>query len=395
MNTTLNPDSQRRFFTVGTGSIPKQKDFAKDREMEFVDSRDGKKKNVKIINLSINKLLHYVNRHYRSLVPFISLIKFINIVVALLEFMLRKSSCISKPFVFRIDPCTACNLRCPNCEAHAVKTNEKRLLDFEDFKSIIKKIKKYCIRVSLYDTGEPLMNKSIFRMIRYLSDNKISSLISTNLMLFNKNKHLQALSNSKLTVLAPSIDGITQETYSKYRIGGNVSSLRESLEAIIEQKNRKGDKWPFVDAQIIRFNHLVEEKHDIENYLNSINVDQITWKADSWGFNPIERDYDVKKSNKGVCFWLYTGPMIRPDGNVYPCCGRGFGRFSYGNIYKNEISDIWNNDYYRFSRKLYQRGPDLEYDAGMKSLPCHECTLFKKQRRMLPKSMYTHGVLSA
>jgi radical SAM protein with 4Fe4S-binding SPASM domain len=352
-----------------------------DKSNSTIDSRGMN--GDKTIHLSINQLTHFIRRHYRTLIPFITFNKLVNILVALIELKLRRTNCISKPFVFRIDPSTICNLRCPNCEAHDQKTHEKRMLDFKDFKTIINKIKKHCIRVSLYDTGEPLLNKNIYRMIKYVSDINISTLISTNLTIFETHKNLQALSESRLTVLAVSIDGITQETYSKYRIRGDVSIVKQALEAIIKHKKKNGDRWPLTDAQIIRFKHLENQKDGIERYLSDIGVDQITWKEDTWGFNPIDSDINHKENKSRGCFWLYMGPMIRPDGNVYPCCGLGFGRFPYGNIFKDNLSEIWNNRYYRFSRILFQKGPNLEYDEEMKYIPCHECNLFNKRRKML------------
>ena len=81
--------------------------------------------------------------------------------------------------------------------------------------------------------------------------------------------------------------------------------------------------------------------------------------------------------------------MIRPNGDVYPCCGRGFNRLSYGNIFEESIDKIWNNKYYQFSRKLFTPGLDLEFDPEMENLPCHKCTLFKKARVMKPNKSET------
>lgn len=335
---------------------------------------------------STNSLFSFIRRHYRSLMPFLTLAKLKNVLMALLEMVFYRTRCRSRPFIYRIDPCTACNIKCPGCEAHTQKTTEKRLMDLHVFQTIIDKIKGYGIRASLYDTGEPLLNKNIYKMISYATANTISTSISTNFNLFNKDKHLNMLFESGLTVLQPDFDGMSQEVYSKYRIGGEISVVKDGIEAVVQHKKETGAKYPIIEPQIIMFEHLMHEKTDINHYLRNVGVDQITWKYDTWGFNPAKTEGHKKTDSKPKrCFWLYVGIMIRPDGNVYPCCGRGFDRQPYGNILHQTIDEIWNNEYYQFSRQLFMNGPPLKYNAKMESLPCHDCREFKVYRTMLAK----------
>ena len=335
---------------------------------------------------STNSLFSFIRRHFRALMPFLTLAKLRNVVLALLDMAFSRTRCRSRPFIYRIDPCTACNINCPGCEAHTQKTTEKRLMDVYTFQAIIDKIGGYCIRASLYDTGEPLLNKNIYKMISYATANKISTSISTNLNLFNKDTHLNDLFNSGLTVLQPDFDGMSQDVYSHYRVGGEISIVKDAIEAIVQHKKEIGAKYPLIEPQIIMFKHLMHEKMEINNYLRRVGVDQITWKYDTWGFNP---EKTVNKNNNHSkpkrCFWLYIGMMIRPDGKVYPCCGRGFDRLPYGHILEQSIDEIWNNEYYKFSRQLFKNGPPLEYNAKMERLPCHDCREFKVYRIMLPK----------
>ncbi|MEP9410027.1 MAG: radical SAM protein [Candidatus Brocadia sp.] len=284
--------------------------------------------------------------------------------------------------MYRIEPCSICNLRCPSCKSHQLKTNEKRIMDLEDFKKILDNIQKYALRVSLYDMGEPLLNKNIYSMIKYASSKNISTLISTNFNVFGK-EHLEELFSSQLTVLEPCLDGFTQKNYEKYRKGGNVETVMDNIEMVVAHKMQKKTKWPVVDVQVVAFDHIRDEIPLINNFLKKIKVDKITYRQENLGFNSPETSVkSTQKQNKNTCFWLYIGMMVRPDGNVYPCCGRGFNRFPYGNLLKQDISEIWNNKYYQFSRALFSKGKDLEYDEEMMAIPCIECQAFKKQRKI-------------
>ncbi|PZD74626.1 Putative mycofactocin radical SAM maturase MftC [Acaryochloris thomasi RCC1774] len=331
-----------------------------------------------------NSFLSYLKRHWLASVQFLTPLKLINAAIAFTEMKLGRLRCKSVPITYRIDPSTACNIRCPGCSAHTETTTEKRLLSLDDFKKIVNKIKRFSIRTALYDSGEPLLNKDIYKMIAYASDQGIGTSISTNFTLFNPERDLDQLLESRLTVLQPDLDGITQETYGQYRIGGEVDAVKTNIEAVVQGKKEAGTKYPIVEPQMIMFEHLMAEKEEIETYLEEIGVDKFTWKPDDWGFNPAQIEDAQNDKSSGRCLWVYLSMMVRPDGNVYPCCGRGLNRFSYGNILEESIDEIWNNKYYQFSRKLFTTGPDLEFDPEMEDLPCHQCTMFSKTRVMKP-----------
>lgn len=329
-----------------------------------------------------NNLYLYIKRHFNSLLPFLNIHKTYNIIQSMRERSLRKAQCKSLPFVFRIEPSSLCNLNCVSCETNKIQINEKRLMELEDYQQIIDKIKKYAMRVSLYDMGEPLMNKDIYKFIKYTSENKISSLISTNFNLF-KNEDLDALIDSKLTVLEPCLDGFSQAKYELYRCGGNVDQVKNSIKDVMEYKRLRKVNYPIVDVQVIEFDHIKDELPQIIEFLNSLKVDKITLRQENLGYNSAETGLNKHHETKNqACFWLYLGMMIRPDGNVYPCCGRGFDRFSYGNILKDPLEKIWNNKYYQFSRSLFKPGRNLKYNPVMKDIPCLKCSQFKKFRTM-------------
>lgn len=326
---------------------------------------------------SYNRLWPYVKRHFASLAPFLNIYKLYNVVLAYFEKLLGVTKCRSRFFIARIDSCSACNLHCPACATPTTKTKEKRLMSYDDFCQIIDKIKATLLRVSLYDMGEPLLNKDIYRMISYVSDNRISSLISTNFNLFSS-QNLEDLFASRLTILEPCLDGFNQESYQKYRCGGDVEKVKNNIVAVMDYKRKHGAKYPIVDVQVVKFKHLEQELPLIDQFLKDSGVDRITYRQEVLGFDG--PTYTANNTKPSRCFWLYFGLMIRPDGNVYPCCGRDFDRFAYGNILTESIDNIWNNKYYQFSRQLFTKGGIIDCPAEFKDIPCLNCAEFKKFR---------------
>jgi MoaA/NifB/PqqE/SkfB family radical SAM enzyme len=123
-------------------------------------------------------------------------------------------------------------------------------MSFTDFKFIIDKISKIAIRVALYGYGEPLLNKDLFKMIKYCSSVAISTSISTNFNRFSRDD-LNELFESKLTMLLPCLDGFTQENYEKYRIRGNVDKVKENIKLVMDAKRKRNLTKPFVDVQVV------------------------------------------------------------------------------------------------------------------------------------------------
>ncbi|HNZ86231.1 MAG TPA: radical SAM protein [bacterium] len=324
-----------------------------------------------------NKLGLFIKRHFFSLLPFLTFTKAINVIISFLEMTFRRGRCISRPFIYRIDPCSACNLRCPSCQSWQTNTKEKRIMTLEDFKSIIDKIKKYALRVSLYDMGEPLLNKDIYEMISYANKNNISTLISTNFNLFKKDD-IKKLFDSGLTVLEPCLDGFSQEKYSQYRQGGDVEIVKQGLRDVMEYKIKNKKKYPIVDVQVVTFNHIKDELNQIDEFLREIKVDRITYRQENLGYDD-NNDSPKTKTYKRTCFWLYLGCMIRPDGSLYPCCGGDFDRFSYGNILNQKLKDIWNNKYYKLSRNFFSKKLIHSNNKDLVDIPCSTCNTFVRK----------------
>ena len=57
----------------------------------------------------------------------------------------------------------------------------------------------------------------------------------------------------------------------------------------------------------------------------------------------------VKKTKTGTCLFLNHDGInpsahIAPNGNVYVCCMDHNAKISFGNVWENSLSDIWNRD---------------------------------------------------
>ena len=145
----------------------------------------------------------------------ITIKKLINLSIIFIQHQFFKNSKVyGYPVRLVIEPTNFCNLDCSLCHAGiSNKKLERGMISFEDFKKIIDELKDYLFEIDLYNFGESLLNKDIYKMINYANENNIKTNLATILNVVD----VDQLVKSNLDTLILSVDGITQETYTKYR----------------------------------------------------------------------------------------------------------------------------------------------------------------------------------
>ena len=102
-------------------------------------------------------------------------------------------------------------------------------MDIELFKKIISELRPYLYNMNLYFQGEPLLHPGFSSFIR--NSGNIRTVISTNGH-FLSEENCEKIVRSGLSKLIISLDGIDQDTYSAYRVNGNVETVLEGIKNI-------------------------------------------------------------------------------------------------------------------------------------------------------------------
>jgi MoaA/NifB/PqqE/SkfB family radical SAM enzyme len=313
----------------------------------------------------------FVKRHLGTSLPFLNFRKIVNIIRVKVEEKLGKTIVKGKPFFIKIEPTNRCNLRCKGC-MHAVDRQEIEKsgflgnMDFKVFKKIIDPLQKYLIRVSLYYMGESLVHPEISKMVKYLSDRKIGSVISSNLN-YLPEKLAHELVKNKLTYLIVSVDGIKPKTYESIRCGGDINKVIENIKLIQAEKKKQKSKYPIIEVQTINFKDIKEDEiKEIKKIAKDLGVEKFFLKEDGL------RYHREKTPEKKRCYWLYAHPSFRWDGTLEPCCFFYENEsLFFGNIEKEKFDDIWNNQKYQEARKYFKTG-----EKGRDDLKCYDCIYF-------------------
>lgn len=222
---------------------------------------------------------------------------------------------------------------------------------------------------------------------------EIFSVISTNLSLKLSDAQVDDLLQCGLGIISVSLDGVTPETYGKYRVGGNFDLVVENLHRLIRRKKELGLEFPMIQWRFLVFDHNFGE------------IDQVQLLAREWGVDLLDlysgvtppdpapgavrhhqgrlpdntfqsevtewmkrrqdttlRTYLRNHPNCEIppvgayavpnkCDWLYFSTMLYPDGPVGPCCVVGDDTFDFGKLDKGgDFSRLWNGEAYKAAR---------------------------------------------
>ncbi|KHO52558.1 MAG: radical SAM protein [archaeon GW2011_AR17] len=152
-----------------------------------------------------------------------------------------------KPLSLFIEPTNICNLKCPLCPTGNNSTPKgKGYMKFEDYTKIIDELGPTAFSVTLWNYGEPSLNKDFIRMIRYAKEAGLKVITSTNGFIFRNKEQVQELLESGLDELILAVDGASKESYDKYRINGHFEELIQGIKDLAVAKKAQGRYFPYL-----------------------------------------------------------------------------------------------------------------------------------------------------
>ena len=311
-----------------------------------------------------------------------------NYILVETEKLERKELVAGYPYWLTIDPANFCNLKCPFCPTGQGRNSRtKRVLSLDSFKKIIDEIGPYLIHIDFCNWGEPLLNKDLSEMIRYSKGYSIDTKIDTNLNILTE-EDAEGLILAGLDRIIVSIDGFRQETYSRYRIGGDYNKVIENLKVLIKKKRELGKSNPHITWQFLVFRHNEHEIEDVKRFGNHLGVDHVgitnafigdkDWiplndKYSNYKKEEINEDYTskhFKEPQRAGCNWLWEAVAINPNGSVSPCCSVEDEKDDFGSVFQQPFKEIWNNERYRKARGYIKHRNAAEPESDNICLKC-------------------------
>jgi radical SAM protein with 4Fe4S-binding SPASM domain len=285
----------------------------------------------------------------------------------------------NQPWAATIEPSAICQLSCPECPVgmKQLSRNEK-LMQPATFDKILGNLCPKTFYLNLYFQGEPLLDADIFRKIELARAKKMFVLLSTNAQAIDSNSASQIV-DSGLSKVVVSLDGINQETYEKYRVGGSFEKTISAIKLLNSVKKKLGSKTPIIEVQMLVFSFNEHQLQELKQIATKAGADKVVYKAAQFynaenaakwlpknskysRYQRIESN-SIELSHKAprICKRLWQTLVVETDGRVVPCCYDKLSEFSVGNVSETKADIIWKGEKMTLFRKslLKREAPSM------------------------------------
>jgi len=317
----------------------------------------------------LSYLLRYWKRNQFVFGRYASLRKIVNFMRAEWDSKHKNVVVHSRPWEVFIDPVNICPLQCPLCATGMrLHGRGQTLLPFITYQRYLDQMAPWLYRVKLFNYGEPFLNPALFDMIDYTHRAGIAVQVNSNLNVW-KDDFAERCVKSGLDTLTVSFDGVSQEAYGSYRIGGDVAKVKKAVIALAAAKKRLGAKHPEIILQFLMQKHNVHEYQTAADFANeygciffpqplTFDITDSTQRTAWLPGNEKQTHYDrinlckKKRHPEKGCGFLWNNCVINTDGGISPCCHLFYKSTDFGSLATDSFATIWNNEAFRTARTL-------------------------------------------
>lgn len=263
---------------------------------------------------------------------------------------------LDTPFNVILDASEACNFKCKYCfrsdpdKAHWGYAKDNRIMQWDLFLKAVEQVKGFpreIKQISLSNHGEPLVNRKLPDMVRYIKEQGITGRISihTNASLLDE-KYVYDLADSNIDRIVVSLQGLDEQKY--YETCGvriNYHTFYENLSLLYKVKK---STQIHIKIANVALNENEEDKF-YEMYgpiSDRVFVERIVpiWKdVEIDGVSDeAQNKYGNKFEKQQCCPLAFHTIVVTPEGDVYPCT-QLLTPYKLGNINEIEIPELWNS----------------------------------------------------
>jgi radical SAM protein with 4Fe4S-binding SPASM domain len=254
----------------------------------------------------------------------------------------------------------------------------KGSISSELFQTIVRQTGKRAIFLNLYFQGEPFINTELINLFQIASGKRLFISCATNAHYINEN-NVEGIVSSGVDQLIISFDGTTQESYQKYRRGGDFNKVLKAIKVLVDEKKRQSKKFPLLVLQFLILKHNEENISEAKEMFKELKADKLVFKtAQLYNLtvsneflpeNSKNSRYKIKPDgtisingySKNKCWKSWSTCVITWDGNVVPCCFDKNADHCYGNILNNNFRTIMLNKTTRdFKKEILQNRKNID-----------------------------------
>ncbi len=264
------------------------------------------------------------------------------------------------PVYMDVELSNLCNMDCIFCQRQQMGRATGNMT-IEEFKELVKQSKDAGIKaIRFVGWGEPFMNKNILDMAKLVKDAGLKTHITTNGLLIN-DEIVDRILGIGLDSIIFSMQGLTEEEYSKQRNTDKFNILKSNIIKLIEERNKRNLDRPFVQIMTSVTNEIREEINKFKEEWGKI-VDLVTYSR-TW-LKRLENKDRVKElldrstelPMPKICNEVRYKLSIHWNGNVSACCEDYDDSLILGNFKKTPLKEIWKAKHSKALRTLLNTG---------------------------------------
>lgn len=316
------------------------------------------------------------------------------------------------PRVVFIEVTNRCNLLCETCPRTYFTREPLNSLTFDEFVTIAEQFPEMQ-RALLHGIGEPLLNRELPEIIRYLKRRKVEVIINSNGTLLTP-EWQEKLILSGLDEYRCSIDGAKDETYARIRGANLLPKLRKGLEGLVQTKARMDATTPRISIWCVASQENLRELPDLVRLAARLGVPEVYVQRMVYFAQASDEQYGMARDEMAIfgkddyeekvieectelsaalgvdfrasgardplnslaaarpadfapwqaCLRPWTTAYITANGNCLPCCISPFATNDYeslilGNLLERPFAEIWNAPLYqKFRADLFSDHPN-------------------------------------
>ncbi|MCB2205555.1 SPASM domain-containing protein [bacterium] len=288
-----------------------------------------------------------------------------------------------KPWTLTIEPTNRCNLSCPECPSgNGAMVRAMGLMPMDEFRRLVDEVRHEVFYLQLFFQGEPFIHNELLDMVRYARNRRMYVSISTNAHYLRSSKAREVIA-SGLDRLIISIDGLTQEVYEQYRVGGSLAKVHEALENLDAARRETKRSCTELTLQLLVTKQNEEQlpklqalaaKYHAQVALKTMQVYSIEGAEKFLPSNPkysryenVDGELRTRNALHNRCVRLWERSVVTWDGVVVPCCFDKDAEYPLGQLNGRSFADIWQSEeYHDFRRRILHDRRSIEM--------CRNCT---------------------
>lgn len=276
---------------------------------------------------------------------------------------------VDLPSIFQMEITDFCPFGCKYCPwGIGLVTREIRIIKIEDIVSWIRRgdFDSTHVLQGLHVMGEPTSHPKYIQIVNLLNDHCIKVIDATSCYRFYDRKFVDELLKLREYSIILSLDGHNYTEFKKVKDPDN--NLRDDLfknifDGIIYFLKNVTYKTL---VRVLPVGNWKETYNFWKQFENSNVKVSVKFMA-TWGDAlKVSVDRPSLKEAEGICPYPFRNVTVLVDGSVVPCPYMYNGEYSYGNLFRQSLKEIWNSKSRVELIKDYISG---KYTV----LPCRNC----------------------